>query len=124
MRAPSPTLPPCRTHPCRPRYPTPISPASTLISALGTAARIRNVAIGYSMYRDDVLFGGNVESCEDDPCGSNATFQSIGGVSSNSDGEGLSLSCVDGALGVYCPCFEATVTGEEVRGERAPVLAV
>lgn len=80
--------------------------------------------------RSGKSFGNNFESCEVDPCGTTATFLGgvgYGEVSSDSDASsstetrnsndgGGGESCVDGDLGVYCPCFVATVTGEEVGG--------
>lgn len=84
-----------------------------------------------------------METCEADPCGTTATFVGVsagggnsgGGNGSDSEGSsdsdsssegsrnnnisagGGSESCVDGDLGVYCPCYVATVTGEEVGAE-------
>lgn len=88
-----------------------------------TPARIRNTALGEALYADLVSedvesFGENVETCADDPCGTTEAF--VGSAIDNDNsggGDGGGLSCVDGDLGVYCPCFVATVTGVKVGEE-------
>lgn len=70
-------------------------------------AQIRNTAVGLESYASlassdaDTTLSRNVMTCASDPCG---TAGEVGG----------GFGCIDGNLGVYCPCFVATVTGEEV----------
>lgn len=95
----------------------------------------------------DTSLSENVMTCASDPCGGGGTaavaastgrdggggnsrrwrrdrrHRRLSSSSTSLAGEeeeegGFSdLGCIDGNLGVYCPCFVATVTGEEVRGE-------
>lgn len=68
----------------------------------------------------------------DDPCGSTGGAaaavmrkSSTEGVAFSEDDEGFAeRSCVDGNLGVYCPCLEATVTGQEVSQQKVGHLRV
>ena len=104
-------------------------------------ARIRNTAVGVESYAslssgDDATLSRNVQTCAADPCSAlappSSSLESAGGKTSAEDvvqspsssggvfegGEGdfTDLACVDGNLGVYCPCFQATVTGAQVGG--------
>lgn len=62
------------------------------------------------------MLSTNVQTCATDPCGA-AAVQAVQGGSDTSDpAEFVNQACVEGNLGVYCPCFEATITGKKVGG--------
>eukprot|EP00903_Cladosiphon_okamuranus_P009052 g8654.t1 len=93
--------------------------ANVLVSANhSTPAIIRNTAVGIESYSSlassdagatdtdtdtDTTLSENVMTCASDPCGGSGGEEEDGG-----------FGCVDGNLGVYCPCFVATVTAEEL----------
>lgn len=109
-------------------------------------ARIRNTAVGIDSYAslismpaEDATLSRNVQTCAMDPCSALGTTTSSaaaslppseramssssevdgsgsGRVFEGAEGDFTDQSCVDGNLGVYCPCFQATITGEQVGG--------
>lgn len=87
-------------------------------------ARIRNTAVGLESLEEETTLSQNVQTCANDPC-STAASGSFSTVrrrlltdSADTDDEDTEefdqKTCVDGNLGVYCPCLEATITGQEV----------
>lgn len=113
---------------CCPAPPPPstISQVQVLVASRNaeSPARIRNTGLGIESYvslasGEEVALAENVRACaDDDPCGVLGQAEN-GAVTSSSESEGGGVgfagqSCVDGNIGVYCPCLEATVTEEEV----------
>lgn len=92
-----------------------VSTATPLISASASyPARIRNTHVGTEVYDsvissddDELELADNVQSCADGPCSSL-------GNSTVDDPDATDWICSDGDVGVYCACYEATITGDEV----------
>lgn len=98
------------------------SPAVTLVSASADKpAQIRNTFLGSRIYEgvasgEVTAFAENVQTCEDDPCGTTVTFMATTQGDADDSESGAGQTCIDGDLGVYCACYDATVTGQEVSG--------
>ena len=72
-------------------------------------------------FGQDTIVSENVQTCASDPCGA-ASESASGSASGKEEGEEEAFaekSCVDGNLGVYCPCLEATVTGRQVMSDES-----